>query len=304
MNGSDQSVSIIIPTRNRKEELRVALRSVLKQTVHSEVIVLDDASTDGTAEMMEEEFPEVKLVRSEKSIGGAGQRNLGTKLAKNSIVVSIDDDMEMPNSSTIEQTLKYFSHPRVWLVTIPYINVNKGPEVYQQAPDEDHISVSFRFGAGGYAVRKDNFLSLNGYRECLFMDGEELDLSIRMLEKGYVVRLGNAEPIHHFFSPKREGNERFIIKCRNHLLIPIFNVPIYCLFIHLVGTTFNNLRHGWRSKRFFLSFKGVLLGVTSIIKEWSYREPVSLRTYILFRKLRKKGSIALDDIEYLLPPIY
>ena len=76
-----QHVSIVIPTRNRKDELRIAVRSVLKQTVQPELIVLDDASTDGTAKMIQTDFPMVKFVRSEKSKGPTAQRNYGTKIA-------------------------------------------------------------------------------------------------------------------------------------------------------------------------------------------------------------------------------
>jgi len=204
MKSNDKQVSVVIPTKNRAEELRVAVQSVLKQTIQPEVIVLDDASSDGTADMMEKEFPEVSFVRSEKPIGATAQRNLGTKLAQNSIVVSIDDDIEFVNSNTIEQTLNLFDYPRVAVVTIPFINIKVSPKVFQQASGGDEILVAFAFGGGGYAVRKDIFLNLNGYREMLYMEGEESDFSIRMLDRGYVVRLGGAAPILHFSSPKRE----------------------------------------------------------------------------------------------------
>jgi GT2 family glycosyltransferase len=61
--------SLVIPTRNRRRELRELFLSVQKQTVPLEIIVMDDASTDGTSEMMRSEFPAVGLERSDVTGG-------------------------------------------------------------------------------------------------------------------------------------------------------------------------------------------------------------------------------------------
>ena len=55
--------SVVITTKNRQDELRVAIQSALKQTAHVEIIVVDDGSTDSTAEMVRREFPGVRLIR-------------------------------------------------------------------------------------------------------------------------------------------------------------------------------------------------------------------------------------------------
>jgi len=301
MKLNNQQVSVVIPTRNRKDELRVAIQSILKQTVQPEIIVLDDASTDGTSEMMRNEVSMVQLVRSEQSLGAWTQRNIGTKLSNHSIVISVDDDTEFVNPTIIEQTLKLFDHPRVAVVTIPFVNINSSPKIIQQAPNNAGIYVTNTFIGLGFAFRKDIYNKFNGFRDNLWMGGGESDLSIRMLEKGYVVRLGNAEPIHHFYSPKRESDLRFQIKCRNHILLPWLNAPTLTLPFHLIGTIFNNLRFGWQTGRFFLSLKGLAIGFRSIFSEWSSREPVSIKTYRLFRKLRKRGPMKLQDIENILP---
>lgn len=303
MNVAAHRASVVIPTRNRKEELRVALHSILKQTVQPEIIVLDDASTDGTPEMMEKEFPTVIFVGSEQPKGGFVQRNIGTNLASNGIIFSIDDDMDLPDPTIIEQTLKYFDHPRVGIVTIPYVNVKKGPDVFQRAPEKNGLHVAFTFGAGGYAIRSNIFQALNGFNETIFMGGGEEELSIRMLDIGYVVRLGRATPILHFLSPTRQSALRFMIKCRNHILIPWLNAPTLILPFHLVGTCINNLVHGWRNGKILPALKGLIMGFKIIFSEYSNRKPVRLKTYLLFRKLRKVGPLPLSEIEKFLPPI-
>src|SRR5438874_303163 len=63
------TATIIIPTKNRKDDLKRALASCMAQTVQVEIIVMDDGSTDDTAEMVRQEFPGVSLHRYAESAG-------------------------------------------------------------------------------------------------------------------------------------------------------------------------------------------------------------------------------------------
>src|SRR5688572_20321271 len=75
------SATVVITTKNRKEELRTAIRSALDQTARPQVLVIDDGSSDGTSEMVRSEFRDVTLHRYEQSNGLIVQRNNGAKLA-------------------------------------------------------------------------------------------------------------------------------------------------------------------------------------------------------------------------------
>src|SRR6266487_4668786 len=110
--------SVVIITRNRKEELRRALRSVLVQNVPIEVIILDDGSTDGTAAMVSTEFSQVRLHSFDDSRGLIVRRNQAAALATADILVSIDDDAEFSSPNVIERTLKDFSDRRIGAVAI------------------------------------------------------------------------------------------------------------------------------------------------------------------------------------------
>ena len=99
------SATIVIPTKNRQDDLRRAIVSCLNQTVPLEVLVIDDGSTDGTAEMVKREFPNIIFHREEVSKGATVERNRGVKMASGSIVFSIDDDADFPSRHTVEQTL-------------------------------------------------------------------------------------------------------------------------------------------------------------------------------------------------------
>ncbi|MBE9228367.1 glycosyltransferase family 2 protein [Phormidium sp. LEGE 05292] len=99
MPSESPEVTVLIPAYNRKHLLSKAIESVLNQTYQDyELIVLDDGSTDGTAEWMAENYPSVKLVRSETNLGAAEIRNQGIKLARGKFIAFLDsDDRWKPN---------------------------------------------------------------------------------------------------------------------------------------------------------------------------------------------------------------
>lgn len=88
-------VSVIIPTFNRRERVQTAIRSVLCQThPAAEIIVVDDGSSDGTAEALADRFgSKIRLER--KTNGGVSSaRNLGLRLARGCYFAFIDSDDE------------------------------------------------------------------------------------------------------------------------------------------------------------------------------------------------------------------
>ena len=90
------TVSVIIPTYNRKDLLREVLNSLAQQTYpkdHFEVIIVDDGSTDGTAAISTEYFPFVLRYFWQSNQGDAIARNLGVGQSQADILVFLDDDM-------------------------------------------------------------------------------------------------------------------------------------------------------------------------------------------------------------------
>lgn len=87
-------VTVLVPTRNRSRFLRRALQSVLQQDdADFEVVVVDDASTDGTARMVEGlGDPRVQLLRLRHRSGVAAARNAGIEAAGGRWVAFLDDD--------------------------------------------------------------------------------------------------------------------------------------------------------------------------------------------------------------------
>src|SRR5438105_4312021 len=96
MTAGENLVSVIIPTRNRCERLRLAVRSVQEQTYRDlEIVIVDDASFDDTpslASALARDDPRIVIVRNEEATGAARARNQGIAAGHGRFVAFLDDD--------------------------------------------------------------------------------------------------------------------------------------------------------------------------------------------------------------------
>lgn len=296
------AATVIIPTRNRKEFLRKAIASSLAQDVPVEVIVLDDASTDGTDAMMAAEFPQVRYERNPTPTGPTVTRNRGAKLASCEFLFPIDDDAEFVSPATVRQTIADFDHPRVAAVGIPFINVRVGPAVLQQPPDREKVYVVNHYVGAAHALRRSLFLAVGGYREHLFYMGEESDVCIRLLAAGYVTRLGRADVMHHHESPLRDSRRADLFARRNDVLFGWHNVPAMHLPLRWVRAVAGSLRHAAKRRRVLRTIEGLGWGFACVPKFFGKRSPVPPTIYELQRRL-VGVALPLEAIESQLPPI-
>ena len=297
------AATILIATKNRKDELAGAVASALAQTAPVEVLVIDDGSTDGTAEFVRQRFPAARLVRHDQSAGYIVRRNQGAEAASAPVVVSIDDDAAFPSPRTVEQTLAEFDHPRIGAVAVPFIDVRHGPAVRQQAPPGAGAFVAASYIGTAHAVRRDLFARLGGYRPVLFHQGEEGDYCVRLLAAGYVVWLGRADPIHHFESPKRDFTRWDVYGRRNDVLFGWHNAPAAALPVQWAGTVLNGLRHGLRVRRPGNMVRGLAEGFAAVLGPARRgRAPVPADVYRLFRELKTGGPQPLEAVLGRLPP--
>ncbi len=97
-------ISVIIPTYNRRDCLDRAIESVMVQTLlPSEIIIIDDGSTDGTQEFIAQRFPSVRYHYQENH-GVSAARNKGLGLARFPWIALLDsDDAWMPNKLELQQ---------------------------------------------------------------------------------------------------------------------------------------------------------------------------------------------------------
>src|SRR5439155_26116948 len=176
---SKPQATIAISTHNSKEILRRWILPALNQAVSVEVIVADDRSTDGTADMVRTEFPQVRFYQFGSRRGPTFLRNRTIQLASAELVFPIDDDSIFSSPRVVEQTIEEFGNPRVAAVAIPFFNPRLDWTQRQLAPDRKRLWVTDAFVGAAHAVRRSVFLKMGGYREHFFYMGEEADLCIR-----------------------------------------------------------------------------------------------------------------------------
>ncbi|MEM3374835.1 MAG: glycosyltransferase family 2 protein [Candidatus Woesearchaeota archaeon] len=110
---NDPLVSVVIPTYNRKEMLIRLIKSIKKSTYKNlEIIVVDDASTDGTYEEIKRKFPDVKIVRNEKNLMVSASRNIGIKFSKGDYIFLIDSDniVDKDTIKILVETFKIYNN--------------------------------------------------------------------------------------------------------------------------------------------------------------------------------------------------
>ena len=109
-------VSVVLPAYNVREHIGEAIRSILAQDVPDlEIVVVDDGSRDGTADLVAQAFPQVRLFRKENG-GAATARNRGMREARGEFVAFLDsDDVWLPGKLKA-QIAHLDAHPEVGLV--------------------------------------------------------------------------------------------------------------------------------------------------------------------------------------------
>jgi GT2 family glycosyltransferase len=296
-----KSATVVVTTRNRKDDLRTCLASVQRQSIAVETIVIDDASTDGTVEMVGSEFPAVRLITHRDMHGYIRGRNEGARVATGDVIVSLDDDAAFSSGRIIADALECFDDERVAAVAIPYIDVNRAPTIRQRAPDSSATYVVESFIGTAHALRRSVFVALGGYREELFHQGEESDFCVRLLAAGYVVRLGRGEPIHHFESPRRDFRRMDHYGPRNAILFAWQNVPFPAALIQVPSTIAGVLLHTVQPGRLLTRIGGVLDGLACSVR--MERAPVPDAVFRLWRRMRKSATpLRLNDIAGELRP--
>lgn len=284
-DGKFPAASVVIVTHNRDAELSACLSSLRGQSVPLDVIVMDDKGGRDTRLIVEEAYPGARYFHVASKRGPAFQRNRGVEAARCEFVVSLDDDTELIDTSTVERTLQDFDNQQIAAVGIPFINVRISDELNHTSSDKDGRLHAF-VGAA-HAVRRTAFLEVKGFREHFFYMGEEGDLCLRLLENGYTVKAGSAPPLHHFESPRRDSKMAARCGRKNDILFCWHNVPHPYFAPNLISTVINGVRFGAANGHLEWHIGGLIAGFRAIFFHRRERAPVSLQTFRTFRRLKR-----------------
>lgn len=230
----DGRVSVVVITYNRRAELDRTLGRLAGLPEQPRVIVVDNASTDGTAQLVRSHHPGVTLLTPGTNLGAVG-RNLGVHLADTPYVAFCDDDTWYDPGALRRAGDLLDAHPTLAVVT-GSILVEPGGELdpicaeMAQSPLErtpgipGHPLLSFL--AGVSVVRRAAYLAAGGFSARLWLGGEEELLASDLARAGWHMSYVPDVVAHHHASRLRDAHLRRRHGIRNTLWFTWLRRPL------------------------------------------------------------------------------
>lgn len=226
-------LTIVILSYNAKDLLRECLLSLSKLTreVYFEIIVTDNGSMDGLAEMVEKQFPSVQLIKNNQNLGFAAGNNKARSKSHGEYILFLNSDTIVPKN-TLRESVNYLDeHKDVGAMTCkiklpdgsldkdvrrsfvtPWVGLTHlilrldrlfpeskflAPYWYGYIPEDMEHEVDALQGAY-FLVRKKILDSLGWFDEDYFLDGEDIDLCWRIKSAGWRIVYYPKVSITHF----------------------------------------------------------------------------------------------------------
>ncbi len=199
------TLTIVVLNYNGKKHLRRCLKSIQKQT-HKKIrtMIIDNASSDGSQKMVDEEFPEMELYPLAYNVGVSAGYNFGYARAKTKYVATIPNDVTLSENWAVEME-KGFKNNQV-AITAGHIKNREAGPYYGDA------GIGFTMDMLGNPVTQQRDTEILGtsapmidatkietpYFEEMFYSGDEVYLGLQALTKGYTVKQCPAAKIFHY----------------------------------------------------------------------------------------------------------
>ena len=179
--------AFVLPTRNRKKRLLQTLGHISATPgPDMEIVVVDNASEDGTPDVVRREYPNLKLICLDSNVGTTA-RNIGADATDASVIIMLDDD-SYPEAGVVEKLMAAMEDERLGIAAC-MIQLPEGKW-------EEGGSKFVHIGCGA-AVRKEQFLRYGGYPPVYETYVEEYDLAYRYLADGHAVRFDDSWIVRH-----------------------------------------------------------------------------------------------------------
>lgn len=221
-------LSVVIVSWNTRDLLAGCLESVQQSDPATEVIVVDNASEDGSPQMVREHFPNVQLIQPGENTGFSKGNNLGMQAAHSQYILLLNSDTVVLDEALPTLTSYLDSHPEVGLVGPQLLNADGTVQpsrrrfpilltavfestwmqsiaprrilsryYVEDQPDDEIQAIDWLTGAV-LLVRREVVDTVGGLDEGFFMYSEELDWQRRIHDAGWEIVYNPAAQVVHY----------------------------------------------------------------------------------------------------------
>lgn len=223
-------VSVVVPAYNAQDTIERAINSIYAQTyddIH-EIIVVDDGSTDGTADIVRSRYPEVTVIQ-QANTGSPTARNRGVEASSGEYVAFLDDDDEWLPEKTALQMGCFRAYPGLVMTTTESLTDDQPSPVDDSdgllqtlAFDTVFPRIPFHCGCSGWIVRRTAFDQCGGFAVHM-RRGQDTEWMLRALLLGFSLGLVTIPLFRYYGRSRRQEAEKTaeMVRKRHQVLSPI-----------------------------------------------------------------------------------
>lgn len=211
MPNSRFRISIVILNYNRLEETRYTverLRELIVDRTDTEVIAIDNASSDGTGAYLnsQSDFLTPVILPDNRGVGGCAA---GLERAKGDYILVLDDDSHPHDSTTLDRLIHHLDTiPDIGVVACRIENCNGNRIPAWHLPGKDEQGPCMAFVGCGFAIRRRLFEEIGWYAEHFFLYQNDVDVAFQVYLSGFSIIYDPACRVVHRVAPANRCRKR------------------------------------------------------------------------------------------------